>query len=334
MTTSPDAAAAAATRLGLVGVGRERLLAEDGLAGLERGEGPASVQPVGQRVVDGVDGRVGEQGLVAVVDGRDPPLPREPFGPRPVAGRDRDHLDVGDLLGRFQKGARGDAGGAECPDAKRFHARRAYGEASEPCASMQRRPSSEEPARVLEEIRVVDCSSDIAGPYCTKLLADAGADVVKVESRSGDPLRSWGSGALFEFLNTSKRSVVAAPGDPNLDGAVRGRRRPRDRPGPRRRRRHRASGAPPRPGRGVDHAVRARRAVARVGGHRVHPAGLVRLDRLAGAARAAAARGRRAHRRMDGGHLRGGRHRRRAASGSTGRPRASTSTWRCSTPWP
>src|SRR5579859_2824455 len=69
------------------------------------------------------------------------------------------------------------------------------------------------PRAVLEGIRVVDCSTEIAGPYCTKLLADAGADVIKVEPAAGDPLRSWGSGALFEFLNTSKRSVVAAPGD-------------------------------------------------------------------------------------------------------------------------
>src|SRR6516225_2976172 len=75
---------------------------------------------------------------------------------------------------------------------------------------------SEEFARVLEGIRVVDCSADIAGPYCTKLLADAGADVVKVEPEAGDPLRSWGSGALFEFLNTSKRSVVA-PAPSGLD---------------------------------------------------------------------------------------------------------------------
>ncbi len=66
---------------------------------------------------------------------------------------------------------------------------------------------------MLEEIRVVDCSADIAGPYCTKLLADAGADVVKVETAAGDPMRSWRSGALFEFLNTSKRSVVRTEDD-------------------------------------------------------------------------------------------------------------------------
>jgi crotonobetainyl-CoA:carnitine CoA-transferase CaiB-like acyl-CoA transferase len=61
---------------------------------------------------------------------------------------------------------------------------------------------------VLSELRVVDLSNEIAGPYCTKLLADAGADVVKVEGREGDPLRRWRSGALFEFLNTSKRAIA------------------------------------------------------------------------------------------------------------------------------
>jgi crotonobetainyl-CoA:carnitine CoA-transferase CaiB-like acyl-CoA transferase len=55
---------------------------------------------------------------------------------------------------------------------------------------------------------VLDCTSGIAGPYCTKLLADAGADVVKAEPPGGDPLRGWRAGALFEFLNTSKRSIT------------------------------------------------------------------------------------------------------------------------------
>ncbi len=66
---------------------------------------------------------------------------------------------------------------------------------------------------MLDGIRVVDFSTEIAGPYCTKLLADAGADVVKVEPDGGDPLRTWGSGALYEFLNTSKRAVVGTPAD-------------------------------------------------------------------------------------------------------------------------
>lgn len=66
---------------------------------------------------------------------------------------------------------------------------------------------------------VVDLSSGIAGAYCTKLLADAGARVIKVESPQGDPLRRWSAsgaqiesdGALFSFLACSKHSVVADP---------------------------------------------------------------------------------------------------------------------------
>jgi crotonobetainyl-CoA:carnitine CoA-transferase CaiB-like acyl-CoA transferase len=70
----------------------------------------------------------------------------------------------------------------------------------------------------LLDARVVDRTTGIGGAYCTKLLADAGADVVVVEPPQGDPLRAWRTGALFEFLHTSKRSVVGAEGA--LDGPL------------------------------------------------------------------------------------------------------------------
>ena len=44
----------------------------------------------------------------------------------------------------------------------------------------------------LAGLRVVEIAGDIAGPYCTKLLADLGAEVTKIEPPTGDPLRNWG----------------------------------------------------------------------------------------------------------------------------------------------
>ena len=53
-----------------------------------------------------------------------------------------------------------------------------------------------EPAAVtppLAGLRVVELATDIAAPYATKLLVDAGADVIKVEQPAGgDPMRRWG----------------------------------------------------------------------------------------------------------------------------------------------
>ena len=74
----------------------------------------------------------------------------------------------------------------------------------------------------LNGYTVLDLSTGIAGAYCTKLLADGGADVVKVEAPEGDSLRYWsasgatphGDGALFRFLAGGKRSVVVDVGHP------------------------------------------------------------------------------------------------------------------------
>lgn len=74
-------------------------------------------------------------------------------------------------------------------------------------------------ARALDGINVLDLTHHIAGPYCTKLLADFGANVTKVERPgSGDPARSMPPFAdddpdpdkslPFLYLNTNKRSIT------------------------------------------------------------------------------------------------------------------------------
>ena len=70
----------------------------------------------------------------------------------------------------------------------------------------------------LEGMKVLDFSAMIAGPYCTRMLADLGADVVKVEPpdgdfmRSGEPSRAAADGtshsAYFGALNAGKHSVA------------------------------------------------------------------------------------------------------------------------------
>jgi crotonobetainyl-CoA:carnitine CoA-transferase CaiB-like acyl-CoA transferase len=70
----------------------------------------------------------------------------------------------------------------------------------------------------LSDLRVLDLSTHVAGPFCTKLLADFGADVMKVEPPQGDPARLLGpfptasadpeASAVFLYLNTNKRGIT------------------------------------------------------------------------------------------------------------------------------
>jgi crotonobetainyl-CoA:carnitine CoA-transferase CaiB-like acyl-CoA transferase len=83
----------------------------------------------------------------------------------------------------------------------------------------------------LSGLLVVDFSTGIAGGYATKLFADAGAEVVKVEPEGGDPLRSRAvsgaelggrDSAIFRYLSRGKRSVVGTPDDEPIAALVAG----------------------------------------------------------------------------------------------------------------
>ncbi|HAA94102.1 MAG TPA: hypothetical protein DHW65_01365 [Dehalococcoidia bacterium] len=72
--------------------------------------------------------------------------------------------------------------------------------------------------QALEGVKVLDLTHHIAGPYCTKLLADFGAQVTKIERPGGDPARRMGpffhdevdpeKSLVFAYLNTNKESVT------------------------------------------------------------------------------------------------------------------------------
>lgn len=74
--------------------------------------------------------------------------------------------------------------------------------------------SNDTPELMLEGVRVLDLSRLLPGPFCSMLLADMGADVLKVEDpRGGDGARAYpphvqGVGTFFGSLNRNKRSIA------------------------------------------------------------------------------------------------------------------------------
>src|SRR5207249_9060663 len=75
------------------------------------------------------------------------------------------------------------------------------------------------PEGALSDLRIVELAEMVAGPFCTKVMADLGAEVLKVESpHAGDPARQRGPfphdqphperSALFLYLNTNKRGIT------------------------------------------------------------------------------------------------------------------------------
>jgi crotonobetainyl-CoA:carnitine CoA-transferase CaiB-like acyl-CoA transferase len=65
----------------------------------------------------------------------------------------------------------------------------------------------------LSGLRVADLSAGIAGGYCTKVLADGGAEVIKLEPPAGDRVRRWSAGTPDTTLPPAKtaRSSSSCP---------------------------------------------------------------------------------------------------------------------------
>ena len=86
-------------------------------------------------------------------------------------------------------------------------------------------PQDPQPKGPLSGLLVADFSRVLAGPYATMMLADLGADVIKVESPSGDDTREWvpplrgDVGTYFLGVNRNKRSIALDLGDQE-DNAV------------------------------------------------------------------------------------------------------------------
>ena len=74
-------------------------------------------------------------------------------------------------------------------------------------------------APLLQGIRVLDFGRYIAGPYCAAMLAEYGADVIRIEKRDGSEDRftaplAEGAGSLFLQMNRNKRSITLDPASP------------------------------------------------------------------------------------------------------------------------
>jgi CoA:oxalate CoA-transferase len=75
-------------------------------------------------------------------------------------------------------------------------------------------------------LRVLDFSTTIAGPHCTRMLADMGAEVIKIESAEGETMRTRppvrdGFSSLFGQLNAGKKSLVLDLKSPDAVDAIR-----------------------------------------------------------------------------------------------------------------
>src|SRR5215470_895075 len=81
------------------------------------------------------------------------------------------------------------------------------------------------PQGLLSGLRVLEIGHFVAAPFCTRLLADLGADVIKIEPPSGDPVRQWGKqlnghSLWWSLHGRNKRSVTLNLKHPKAAGIV------------------------------------------------------------------------------------------------------------------
>lgn len=82
-------------------------------------------------------------------------------------------------------------------------------------------------SRPLSGVRMLDFTRVLAGPYCTAMMADLGADVIKVEAAQGDDYRHIGpfkdgESLLFQAINRGKRSITLDLKSPDAIAVVKG----------------------------------------------------------------------------------------------------------------
>ena len=81
--------------------------------------------------------------------------------------------------------------------------------------NMTGEPTSAAQAPALSGVRVLDLTQVLSGPFCTQMLADLGADVIKVEAPQGDIARSMpphfvGADSVYYLaINRNKRSIAS-----------------------------------------------------------------------------------------------------------------------------
>ena len=79
---------------------------------------------------------------------------------------------------------------------------------------------------ILSGLRILEIGHFVAAPFCTRLLADLGADIIKIEPPSGDPVRQWGqqvngTSLWWSIHGRNKRSVTLNLKHPEATSIVR-----------------------------------------------------------------------------------------------------------------